>query len=352
MNKFLRALAISLTAVCTLSMLGGCGGGGGSEKSTLRVYNWGDYIDPEVLDAFKADNPDIDVIYDTFDSNETMLAKLDGGSQYDVLFPSDYMVERLIAEDKLAKLDLSQIPNYANIDDKFKDLDYDPENAYSVPYTFGTLGILYDTTKVTEPVDSWGILFDEKYKGQIVMYDSVRDSMAVALKYLGSSCNERDAAKVQAAGDLLKKQKPLVQSYQTDLVKETMISGSAALAVVYAGDAVLCMDENEDLAYVVPKEGSNYFVDAVVVSKTCENMDAAYRFINYLCDVEVAAKNCEYIGYSTPSSAALQKMGEEYMENPAYNPDDQTLANCEIYWDLGEMTETYNKIWENVRYGN
>lgn len=352
MNKFLRALAISLTAVCTLSILGGCGGGGGSEQTTLRVYNWGDYIDLDVLDAFKAENPDINVIYDTFDSNEAMLAKLDGGSQYDILFPSDYMVERLIAEDKLAKLDMSQIPNYANIDDKFKNLDYDPNNEYSVPYTFGTLGILYDTTKVTEPVDSWGILFDEKYKGQIVMYDSVRDSMAVALKYLGSSCNERDEAKVQAAGDLLKKQKPLVQSYQTDVVKETMISGSAAMAVVYSGDAVLCMDENENLAYVVPKEGSNYFVDAVAVSKTCENMDAAYRFINYLCDVDVAAKNCEYIGYSTPSTAALQKMGQEYIDDPAYNPDEQTLKKCEVYLDLGEMTAIYNKIWENIRYGN
>ncbi|MGI6199281.1 MAG: ABC transporter substrate-binding protein [Christensenellales bacterium] len=344
-------LALAMAALLLALPLAGCADGG--DKVTLRIYNWGDYIDPDVLADFKAQNPDINVIYDTFDSNEAMLAKLDGGSNYDILFPSDYMVEKMIAEDKLQKLDLSKIENLSNIDARFMDQAYDPGNAYSIPYTWGTLGILYNTTLVDDPVDSWEILFDEKYAKQIIMYDSVRDSMAVALKYLGYSCNERDEAKLGEAGELLTQQKQsgLVKAYMTDQVKQTMISGSAALAVVYSGDAVLCMEENEDLAYAVPREGSNLFYDAVVMSKSCTNTEAAYRFINYLCDAEVAAKNITYIGYSTPNKAALELMDEQYQSDPVYNPDDAILQKCEVYLDLGEYTDTYNQIWEKVKLG-
>lgn len=344
-------LALAMAALLLALPLAGCADGG--DKVTLRIYNWGDYIDPDVLADFKTQNPDINVIYDTFDSNEAMLAKLDGGSNYDILFPSDYMVEKMIAEDKLQKLDLSKIENLGNIDPRFMDQAYDPGNGYSIPYTWGTLGILYNTTLVEEPVDSWGILFDEKYAKQIIMYDSVRDSMAVALKYLGHSCNERDEAKLSEAGELLTQQKKdgLVKAYMTDQVKQTMISGSAALAVVYSGDAVLCMEENEDLAYAVPQEGSNLFYDAIVMSKSCTNTEAAYRFINYLCDAEVAEKNITYIGYSTPNQAALELMGEEYQSDPVYNPDDAILKKCEVFLDLGEYTDTYNQIWEKVKLG-
>lgn len=348
MKKVFRMAALAMAAVCTLA-LAGCGGGGDSAKTTLRIYNWGDYIDPDVLEQFKQDNPDINVVYDMFDSNEAMLAKLDGGAQYDIYIPSDYMIEKLIKDDRLAKIDVSKIENYKNIDDRFKNLAFDPNNEYSVPYTWGTLGILYNKTKVTEPVTSWDILWDEKYKGDIIMYDSARDSMAAALKKLGYSCNEKDTDKINQAAQLLKDQKPLVKAYQTDAMKQEMINGNAALALVYSGDAILCMNENPDLGYAVPEQGSNKFFDSIVVDKNCQNMDAAYRFINYLCDAEVAAKNCEYIGYATPNKAALDLMGEGYVDNVVYNPSDAILDKCEVFLDLGDLNTTYNKIWEEVK---
>lgn len=347
MKKLIRACALALSFL-TLFALAGCGGTGG-DKATLRIYNWGDYIDPDVLQQFKDENPDIKVVYDTFESNESMLAKMDGGVKYDVLIPSDYMIEKLIGEDRLAALDTAKIANYANIDDSFKHLAFDPDDQYSIPYMWGTLGILYDTKQVTDPVDSWDILWNEKYKNKIIMYDSSRDSMAVALRKLGYSINTKNDAEIQAAADELKKQRPLVQSYQTDSIKQAMISGSGALAVVYSGDAMLCMEENEDLAYAVPKEGSNMWFDSIVVTKDCENMDAAYRFIDFLCDPDVAAKNSAYIGYSTPNKAALEKMDAEMKDDPVYNPPADVIDKCEAYLDLGDKTNLYNQLWEQMR---
>lgn len=347
MKKFLKVCALALSFL-TLFALAGCGGSDG-DKATLRIYNWGDYIDPDVLQQFKDENPDIKVVYDTFDSNESMLAKMDGGVKYDVLVPSDYMIEKLIAEDRLATLDTTKIANYANIDDSFKKLAFDPNDQYSIPYMWGTLGILYDTKQVTDPVDSWDILWNETYKNKIIMYDSSRDSMAVALRKLGYSINTKNDAEIQAAADELTKQKPLVQSYQTDSIKQSMIAGSGALAVVYSGDAMLCMEENEDLAYAVPKEGSNMWFDSIVVTKDCENMDAAYRFINFMCDPEIAAKNSAYIGYSTPNKAALEKMDAEMKDDPVYNPPADVIAKCEAYLDLGDKTDLYNQLWEKIK---
>ena len=251
--------------------------------------------------------------------------------------------------DRLAELDLSKIENYANINDSFKSLAYDPENKYSVPYMWGTLGILYNTSMVNETVDSWNILWNEAYKGQIIMYDSSRDSMAVALRKLGYSVNTKNDSEIQAAADALTAQKPLVKAYMTDAIKQAMIGGSGALAVVYSGDAMLCMEENEDLAYAVPKEGSNMWFDSLVVTKDCQNMDAAYRFINFMCDPDVAAKNSAYIGYSTPNKAALEKMDAEMKNDPAYNPSSEVIAKCEVYLDLGDKTDLYNQLWEKVK---
>ncbi len=350
MKKFCRLLALCLTVLCLVSVAG-CSSTA-PKKTTLRIYNWGDYIDPDVLAAFKKDNPDIDVLYDTYDSNEAMLAKLDGGAQYDILFPSDYMVEKLIADNRLMKLDLSKIANFKNIDDSFKNMAFDKNNTYSVPYTWGTLGILYNTKKVKQDVDSWGILFDKKYKAQVIMYDSVRDSMAVALKFLGYSLNDRDQTHLDAAKALLKKQKSdgIVKAYMTDTIKETMIGGSASFGVVYSGDAILCIEENPDLAYVVPKEGSNVFVDNIVITKDSKSVDAAYRFLNYICDANVASKNYEYIGYPTVNKAAVTLMGEDYTSDPINNPGEAVLKQCEIYLDLGnDYTAIYNQIWESIK---
>ncbi len=278
-----------------------------------------------------------------------MLAKLDGGAQYDIVIPTDYLIEKYIAEDKLQPLDLSKIPNFQYIDDRFKDLDFDKGNQYSIPYMWGTLGILYNTTMVHSEVDSWNILWDASYKGNIIMYDSVRDSMAVALRKLGYSVNTQDETQIRAAGTALAEQKPLVKAYMTDAIKQSMIGGSAALAVVYSGDAMLCIEENPDLAYVVPKEGSNIWFDNLVVLKECQNTEAAYRFINYLCDPEVAKKNSEYIGYSTPNKQALSLMDASYLEDPAYNPDQAVVAKCEVYLDLGAKTDLYNQLWIQVK---
>lgn len=348
MKKLLKSCAMAL-CFCLLFALVGCGGAGKQGQSTLRIYNWGDYIDPDVLQQFEDENPDIHVVYDTFDSNESMLAKMDGGVQYDILVPSDYMIEKLIAEDRLAELDLSKIENYANINDSFKSPAYDPENKYSIPYMWGTLGILYNTSMVNETVDSWNILWNDAYKGQIIMYDSSRDSMAVALRKLGYSVNTKNDSEIQAAADALTAQKPLVKAYMTDAIKQAMIGGSGALAVVYSGDAILCMDENEDLAYAVPKEGSNIWFDSLVVTKDCQNMDAAYRFINFMCDPDVAAKNSAYIGYSTPNKAALEKMDADIKNDPAYNPSAEVIAKCEVYLDLGDKTDLFNQLWEKVK---
>jgi spermidine/putrescine transport system substrate-binding protein len=350
MKTLFRLLALSLAIVLCLPMLAACGKKENGQV-TLRVYNWGDYIDPDVLKAFSDANPDIKIVYDTFDSNEAMLAKLDGGAEYDILFPSDYMVEKLVKDGKLAELDLSKLPNLKNIDDKFRNLAFDPKNAHSVPYTWGTLGILYNTSTVKGTVDSWGVLFDKTNKGKVIMYDSVRDSIAVALKYLGYSGNDRDEAHLNEAGALLRQQKAdkIVKAYMTDTIKEAMISGTASYGVVYSGDAVLCMDENEDLEYVVPKEGSNYFVDNIVVMKSSKSKEAAYRFINYLLDANVAAKNCEYIGYSSPNRAAIEVMGEAYANIGPHNPPAQILALCEVFVDLGDAAALYNRVWESVK---
>ena len=252
-------------------------------------------------------------------------------------------------EDMLAELDYGAIPNFQLMDPQFTHLSFDPENKYTVPYTWGTLGIMYNTTMVDETVDSWNILWDEKYKGNIIMYDSSRDSMAVALRKLGYSVNTKNDAEIEAAAQALTSQKPLVKAYMTDAIKQAMVGGSAALSVVYSGDAMLCMEENPDLAYVVPKEGSNMWFDSIVVTKDCQNMDAAYRFINFLCDPEVAAKNSEYIGYSTPNKEALALMDEEMKADPAYNPPAEVVEKCEVYLDLGDKTDLYNQLWEKVK---
>ena len=346
MKKFF-ALLLCLAMACT--MLAGCGGT--ETTATLRIYHWGDYIDDDVLDQFRKDHPEIKVVYDMFDSNEAMLAKLEGGAEYDILFPSDYMIEKLIQEEMLQELDLSRIENLDNIGDSFLNMAFDPGNKYSIPYMWGTVGILYNTTMVDDPVDSWDILWDEKYAGKIVMYDSVRDSMAVALKRLGYSVNTTDDGELQEAAETLQAQKPLVMAYMMDNAKSTMINGGAAMAVVYSGDAIFCMGENEDLAYAVPKEGSNVWVDGVCITKSCtgENLDAAYTFLSYLCDAEVAKANSEYIGYATPNAAALELMDDAVKADPAYNPPQDVLDRCEVYLDLGDKEAVYSRYWEQIK---
>lgn len=318
--------------------------------TTINVYNWGDYIAEDTIERFTKETG-IKVVYETFDSNESMYAKYKSGAvNYDVLIPSDYMIEKLIAENELLPLNFDNIPNYKYIDDTFKNLAYDPDNTYSVPYFWGTLGILYNTKMVDEEVDSWDILWDSKYKGKIIMMESVRDSFAVALKRLGYSLNSTNKTEVDEAFATLVEQGPLVQAYVMDQVKDKMIGEEGALAVIYSGEAVYTNDYNENLAYAVPKEGTNFFVDAMVIPKTSKNKEAAEAFINFMNDPEIAFNNTDYVGYSTPHTEARAMLDEEVRNNPAAYPPQEIVDKCEVFVDLGpEMTAYYNDKWNELK---
>ena len=332
--------------VLTISIVGaGCG----QEKPVLNVYNWGDYIDPDVIKDFEEEF-NIKVNYSTFTTNEDMYVKLkSGGTSYDVAFPSDYMIEKMIKEDMLLKIDMNNIPNYKNIDDKFKKLDFDPNDEYSVPYMWGTFGIIYNKNVVKDKVDSWNILWDEKYSDQILMLDSQRDSIAVALKKLGYSMNSKDLKELGKAKEELVKQKPLLLAYVGDEVKDMMIGEEAALAVVWSGDAVYMMRENTNLDYVIPKEGSNLWFDNIVIPKTCKNKKDAELFIDFLCRPDIAARNTKYIGYSTPNKEALKELPKKITEDKVAYPSDEEIENCEIFNDPGKFVKEYDRIWTEVK---
>lgn len=329
------------------------------ETRTLRVFNWGEYISDgsdgslNVIKEFTK-RTGIQVDYQVFSTNEEMYAKIISGStDYDVLIPSDYMIGKMINEDLLAKLDFSNIPNYKYIDDAFKNLEYDPANEYSVPYTWGTVGIIYNKTMVTDPVDSWDILWDSNYAGKILMFNNPRDSYGIALKKLGYSQNTTDRDEIDQATDELKKQKLVVQAYVMDEIFPKMTAGEAALAPYYAGDAVTMISDNPDLDFVVPKEGTNRFVDAMVVPKTSKNKDLAEQFINFMLEEEVALANIEYIGYSTPMRNVKALLDEEVQNSFSY-PDDEVLSRCETFVNLDDETTAYMQDgWTGVlSYGD
>lgn len=343
----MKKMKLLLAAVCMIVLallFSGCG-----YKTKINVYNWGDYIDESVIKSFEKEYK-IKVNYDTYTTNEEMYVKLTrAGNNYDVVFPSDYMIKRMIDEGLLEKLDFNNIPNFKYIDPRFKNLEYDPKNEYSVPYMWGTVGILYNKKMVNEPVDSWKILWDKKYIKQILMLDSQRDSIGVALKMLGFSLNTDKIDELEAAGKALQEQRPLVQSYVVDEVKDKMIGNEAALAVVWSGDAIYCMRENKDLDYVIPKEGSNLWFDCMVIPKGSKHKAEAEMFINYMCDTEVAFKNADYIGYSTPHVEAKKKLDPSLINNKAAYPDENDLKNCEIFKNLGEMIKEYDRVWTEVK---
>ena len=347
MKIWKKIICLALALALSLSFFA-CGGGGKS-KVTLNVLNWGDYIDPDLLRQFE-DETGISIKYTTMTSNEEMLVKLASADNiYDVCFPSDYLIEKLAAEDLLYPINKANIPNLSNIDPRFLDLSFDPGNTYSVPYMCGTVGILYNTKMVTDPVDSWNILWDEKYAGQILMYDSMRDTIGITLKKLGLDINTRNEADILAAQEALIAQKPLVRAYLTDDIKMELINGSAAMGVVYSGDAVYCISENPDLAYVVPKEGSNVWFDNIIIPKTSKHTAEAEQFINFLCDAKVAAQNSDYIGFSTPNAEALKLMDPSYAADPTYNPPQDVLDRCQIFQDLGDFVKVFSDAWTKVK---
>lgn len=344
-----------LTALCALltCLFIGCGSADGA-NGKVYVYNWGEYIDPETITMFEKETG-IEVIYDEFETNEIMYPKVESGaSAYDVICPSDYMIQKMVENDLLAELDWDKIPNAKqNIGAQYFEQakDFDPENKYAVPYCFGTVGILYNKTMVDEPVDSWNVLWDEKYKDNILMQDSVRDAFMVALKKNGFSANSLDEKELEIAKNDLINQKSLVQAYVVDQVRDKMIGNEAALGVIYSGEAIYTQRENPDLEYVIPKEGSNVWIDCWVIPKNCPNKENAQKFIDFMCRADIALKNFDYITYSTPNDAARELIEDEAIKNsPIAFPDLSQYNDLETFYYIGENGDAlYNSLWEEIK---
>ncbi len=350
MKKF---IALLLTGILLGTTLTGCASSKSSKNGEVYVYNWREYIDPETLTMFEKETG-IKVIYDEFDTNDDMYPKVAAGSSaYDVIFSSDYMIQKMIQNDLLQEINFDNIPNAkANIEEQYyvQSRDFDPENKYSVPYCWGTVGILYNKTMVDDPVDSWSILWDEKYADNILMQNSVRDAMMVALKLNGYSMNTLDKTELTAAKNALIEQKPLVQAYVIDQVRDKMIGGEAALGVIYSGEAIYTQRENADLEYVIPKEGTNVWIDSWVIPKNAPNKENAEKFIDFMCRGDIALLNFEYITYSTPNSAARALIEDDDIRNSKIAfPDLSQYKNLETFIYLGEEgDELYNDMWKEA----
>ncbi len=317
------------------------------------VYNWGEYMDPVVLEMFEEETG-INVVYEEYETNEIMFPKVQSGAiAYDVVCPSDYMIERMLQNDLLAEINFDNIPNLKHIGEQYwkQSQAFDKENKYSIPYCWGTVGILYNKTMVDEPIDSWGVLWDEKYKDDILMQNSVRDAFAVALKYLGYSLNSKDLDELDAAKELLIAQKPLVQAYVVDQVRDKMISNEAAIGVIYSGEAIYTQLENPNLEYVIPKEGSNVWIDSWVIPKNAKNKENAEAFINFLCRPDIAKLNFDYITYSTPNIAARELIEDSAIKNSTIAfPDAEELDRCETFNYLGDkFNNIYNELWREIK---
>lgn len=331
-------------------------------SNELYVYNWGEYIDESVIEEFEEETG-IDVIYDLFETNEEMYPVVEaGGVNYDAVCPSDYMIQKMAENDMLAELDYSNIPNLENIDPQYmeKAQSFDPGNRYAVPYTWGTVGILYNTKRVEElglqPPSKWSDLWNPAYKGEILMQDSVRDAFMVALKSLGYSMNSTDEAELKEARDLLIAQKPLVQAYVIDQVRDKMIGGEAAAGVIYSGEMLFIQEEaarqnlDYQLEYVIPEEGTNIWIDAWVIPKNAKNKENAEKWINFLCRPDIAKKNFEYITYATPNRAAKELLEPELQNNKALFPDTDKLENSEVFKYMGDTIDMiYNNLWKEVK---
>lgn len=322
----------------------------------INVYNWGEYIsdgadDTMDVNAQFEEETGIKVNYTTFDSNENMYNKLKGGgANYDIVIPSDYMIARLIEEGLVQKIDFSNIPNYANIMDKYKDLYFDPTNEYSVPYNVGMVGVIYNTKMVEGTPDSWDLLWDEKYSGQIMNFNNPRDAFAVAQFKLGISINTTDANEWERAYDELKKQKPLVQSYVMDEVFNKMESGEAAIAPYYAGDFLTMYDNNPDLGFFYPKEGMNIFVDSICIPASAQNKEAAELYINFLTREDVALANAEYICYATPNKKVLESEDYSLRDEEILYPANQDELITEYFHNLDPQTQfIMTSLWDNLK---
>ena len=371
---------LALTLACSMAMglfLSGCAmkdepsssnagtsNSGSSGQREVVVCGWGENIDEDLFDLFE-EKTGIKVIYQTAESNEMMYSKVAmGGSGYDVVVPSDYMIAQMIEEGLLAELDFNNIPNFSLISDRFKNLVYDPDNKYSVPYTWGTLGIIYNPTMISDEIDSWEALFDMRYEGMASMIGNPRDAIATALMYLGYSINTTDEAQIREAYDLIAVSKAagVYQGFFMDEIYDKMEVGETALCTYYAGDYLSMYDNNPDLKYVIPKEGSNWFVDAMCVLKDAKNKTEAEEWINFICSTEASLRNMDYIWYASPNETALEEYPAYYQEQTGEElPEEvyqvmaapqEVLDKCEMYLNLPAATRTlYNDLWTQLGVG-
>ena len=319
------------------------------------VYNWGEYMDPEVIKEFEEETG-IKVVYDEYETNEIMYPKVvSGAATYDLICPSDYMVSKMIENDLLQPINLDHIPNYKNIDETYLEQSkgFDPDLQYSIPYLWGTIGILYNKSMIDEgdTIDSWEVLWDEKYKDNILMQDSVRDAFMIPQAILGYDMNTVDEKEIKECADMLIRQKPLVQAYVVDQVRDKMIGGEAAIGVIYSGEAIYSHRENEDLEYVIPKEGTNVWIDSWVIPKNARNVENAEKFLDFLCRGDIALRNSEFITYSSPNKAARELIEDEDMrDSPIAYPGADILKNCHVFKYLGEEGDAlYAKYWDKVK---
>ena len=329
-----------------------------NDKITLNVYNWGEYISNGGDDSVNVVKEfekltGIKVNYTTFDTNESLYAKLkSGGGNYDVIIPSDYMIAKMAGEGMLAELNHDNIPNLRFIEPQYQGRSYDPENKYSVAYMWGVIGIVYNKTMVDESdlKEGWGLLWDEKYTGNILMFNNSRDAFAIAGKMLGHSLNPSTQKEIDEAAQQLKNQKAVIQSYVMDEVFDKMGGGEAAIAPYYAGDGITMMQDNEDLAMFIPPEGSNLYVDAMCIPKGSKNKEAAEMFINFMCETEIALANTEYICYSSPHTEVPALLDAELRESELMYPPKEILDRCETYNELPEeINSAMDAAWSNVR---
>lgn len=352
----LKKLAVLLVTLLILSVFPASAVSAADDTVYLRVYNWGEYVSNgeegtlDTIKEFERRFPHIKVDYTTYATNEELYAKLkSGAASYDVIFPSDYMISRMIEEDMLVKLNFDNIPNFSDVMDSFKNLEYDPTNEYSVPYTWGTVGIVYNTTMVEEEPTSWEALWDPAYTNQILMFNNSRDAFGIALKKLGYSQNTTDKAKLDEAAEELKEQKSVLQAYVMDEIFDKMQSGEAALAPYYAGDALTMIADNPDLAFAIPEEGTNRFVDAMVIPKGVRYQKEAEQFINFMLETDIAMANIEYLGYSTPQQSVYDQLDEEIIHDGISYPDDTVLNKCDTFINLPDETNDYMKeLWVDI----
>ncbi|MDR1627409.1 MAG: spermidine/putrescine ABC transporter substrate-binding protein [Oscillospiraceae bacterium] len=330
------------------------------ENVTINVYNWGEYIsngsDGNLnVNAEFTKETGINVNYTTFQTNEEMFAKLSGGSAiYDVIIPSDYMISKLIENDMLCKLDFENIPNYKFIDNNFRGLEYDPQNEYTVPYTWGLVGIYYNKKYVDEKEETidWDILWNKKYSGKILMFDSARDAFGIALLKLGKSMNSTNADDWNKAYEELLRQKPLVQSYTMDQTLDKMSNSEAVLAPYYSGDAALIIKSNPDVGFVIPKSGTVKFVDSMCIPKSSEHKEEAEKYINFMCRTDIALENILYIGYSSAQKEVIDILRQDNNYNKFSYPDEDIIKNSKIFLNLSpEINNLLHSLWIEVKIG-